>query len=260
MEAISLTPTALSPALPSELLTYILTHQTYPTTLIICQPRADFLGSLLKAINHTSPPQFHASQEVLSSPAPDDSTVLLEPPPERHPLLIPTLHQIATSRHVNLVFISTVTHLRAYLAVFPTSSIKAEPPNQKFDKPGKKVPLLVMYGLVGLHRDTSEWSAQGLGNSLSSLVEAGRRASRKVVLMEEKTIGVGTDLGEGAAEGEESKKVISKIWDERVPMLNGSARRAGLESEDGGWSGRTVEVGRILSRWFKFQKGDWDSN
>lgn len=73
-------------------------------------------------------------------------------------------------------------------------------------------------------------------------------------------IEIDADLEEGVAEGEESKKPISKIWDERVPMLNGSARRAGLESEDGGWSGRTVEVGRILSRWFKFQKGDWDSN
>jgi hypothetical protein len=39
-------------------------------------------------------------------------------------------------------------------------------------------------------------------------------------------------------------------------MLNGSVRRAGLESEEGGWSGRTVEVGRILARWFKFRKGD----
>lgn len=122
------------------------------------------------------------------------------------------------------------------------------------------MPLLVMYGLVGLHRDTSEWSAQGLANSLSSLVEAGRRASRKVVFMEVRMIEIDADLEEGVAEGEESKKPISKIWDERVPMLNGSARRAGLESEDGGWSGRTVEVGRILSRWFKFQKGDWDSN
>jgi hypothetical protein len=35
-------------------------------------------------------------------------------------------------------------------------------------------------------------------------------------------------------------------------------RRAGLESEDGGWSGRTVEVERILGRWFKFRKGDWE--
>jgi hypothetical protein len=42
-------------------------------------------------------------------------------------------------------------------------------------------------------------------------------------------------------------------------MLNGSFRRAGPEGEDGGWSGRTVEVGRILARWFKFRKGEWES-
>lgn len=159
------------------------------------------------------------------------------------------------------MFIPTVSHLRACLNVFPSSSTKAEPPDQKFDKPGKNEPLLVAYGLVGLHKDTSEWSAQGLGNSLSSLIEAGRRAARKVVVIEERMIEVGTDLEEDMVEEiKERKQVNLKIWDERVPMLNGSARRAGLEIEDGGWSGRTVEVGRILSRWFKFRKADWDSN
>jgi len=47
------------------------------------------------------------------------------------------------------------------------------------------------------------------------------------------------------------------VWEERVPMLNGSVRRAGLESEEGGWSGRTVEVGRIVGRWFNFARAEW---
>ena len=118
------------------------------------------------------------------------------------------------------------------------------------------MPLLVIYGVLELHRDTSEWSAQGLGNSISLLVEAGRRASQKVVLVEEKMIEADADAKVGAVEGSNNSRM--KIWDERLPMLNGSVRRAGLESEDGGWSGRTVEVGRILSRWFSFQKGDWE--
>ncbi len=132
------------------------------------------------------------------------------------------------------------------------------PPEQKFDKPGKKTPLLVVYGLLELHRDTSEWSAQGLGNSIAGLVEAGWRTRRQVVLLEERCMDDGSKNAGGDVELEEKRKSGVKVWEERVPMLNGSVRRAGLESEDGGWSGRTVEVGRILARWFKFGEGDWE--
>jgi hypothetical protein len=245
-------PVALPPALPSELLIYILTHQTYPTTLIICQPRSSFHSSLLASIPQTlqaqpPPPPAEGLSDTQSEPT-------SEPPP-LHLLLIPTLHQIAISRHIHLVFIPTVSHLRAYLGVF--SSIDAEsqaPPEKKFDKPGTKLPLLVVYGLLELHRGTSEWSAQGLGNSIAGLVEAGWRTGRKVVVLEER----GMDECLSDMELEEGRKNRVKVWEEGVPMLNGSVRQAGLESEDGGWSGRTVEVGRILARWFKFGKGDWE--
>lgn len=117
----------------------------------------------------------------------------------------------------------------------------------------------MVYGLVALHRDTSEWSAQGLGNSCAALIEAGWRARRRVVLLEEKAIEDGDiDVDEELIEGGGS--AAGNVWGEKVPMLNGSVRRAGMESEDGGWSGRTIEVGRVLGRWFKFRKGDWDSS
>lgn len=245
------TPVALPPALPSELLTYIITHQTYPTTVIICQPRSTFLFSLL-----TSVPQTLQAQPL---PPPEDgfTNPQAEPtsePSPLHSLLVPTLHQVATSRHINLVFIPTLSHFRAYLAVFSSSeAVGKGPPEQKFDRPGKKMPLLVVYGLLELHRDTIEWSAQGLGNSAAGLVEAGWRTGRKVVILEERGMDDGlSDIGEG-----ERRNDRPNVWEEGVPMLNGSVRRAGLESEDGGWSGRTVEAGRILARWFKFEKGDW---
>lgn len=116
------------------------------------------------------------------------------------------------------------------------------------------MPLLVVYGLLELHRDTGEWSAQGLGHSIAGLVEAGWRTDRKVVIVEERRM----DDNSSELRVEERRKNGVKVWEEGVPMLNGSVRRAGLESEDGGWSGRTVEVGRILGRWFKFGKGDWE--
>ena len=247
-------PVALPPALPSELLTYILTHQTYPTTLIICQPRSTFLSSLLASIPQTLRAQ--------PPPPPEDgfSDPELEPasdPPPLHPLLVPTLHQIATSRYVNLVFIPTLSHLRAYLTIFSNTEADGKgPPEKRFDKPGKKPPLLVVYGLLELHRDTSEWSTQGLGNSVAGLVEAGWRMGRRVVVLEER----GLDDRSSDMGVEERRKNKVKIWEEGVPMLNGSVRRAGLESEDGGWSGRTVEVGRILARWFQFERGEWEDD
>lgn len=97
----------------------------------------------------------------------------------------------------------------------------------------------MVFGMVGLHRGMSEWSAQGLGGSAAALVEAGWRAGRGVVVMEEKEDGGG---GRG--------------WEESVPMLSGSVRRAELEGKDEVWSGRTVEIRRILGRWFKFRSDD----
>lgn len=245
------TPVALPPALPSELLTYILTHQTYPTTVIICQPRSTFLFSLL-----TSVPQTLQAQP-LPPPADGFSHPQAEPASEPiplHSLLVPTLHQVATSRHINLVFVPTLSHLRAYVAVFSSSeAVGKGPSEQKFDRPGKKIPLLVVYGFLELHRDTSEWSAQGLGNSTAGLVEAGWRTGRKVVILEQR----GMDDALSDIEEEERRNKRPVIWEEGVPILNGSVRRAGLERDDGGWSGRTVQVGRILARWFKFGKGDW---
>lgn len=100
----------------------------------------------------------------------------------------------------------------------------------------------MVYGLLGLHRQTSEWSAQGLGNSAAALVEA--RWGQTVVIMERR------DQEEGGRE--------QKWWEERLPILNGSARRAGVEGEDAVWSGRTVRVARILGRWFTFEGVDLD--
>lgn len=37
---------ALTPVLPSELIDYVLTQTAYPSTLIICQPRTEFVEAL----------------------------------------------------------------------------------------------------------------------------------------------------------------------------------------------------------------------
>ncbi|TVY34343.1 hypothetical protein LSUB1_G007114, partial [Lachnellula subtilissima] len=199
-------PLALSPALPSELLTYILSQSPQPTTLIICQPRSVFLSSLRDSIT---------AQED----APDNENGNRngsESPTEHHPLLVPTLRQIATARHVKVVFIPTVSHLRAYLAVFSKEERDHDYGQSDEKKKNTPLPLLVVYGLVEMHRDTSEWSAQGLGNSVAGLVEAGWRGGWGVVVVERKVDeGTGSDLendlemgdGEGGRRGDAARKI-----------------------------------------------------
>jgi hypothetical protein len=149
-----------------------------------------------------------------------------------------------------MVFLNTVTHLRAYLAAFPPPETDKGYPEARPEpnKSEKKVPLIIVYGLLELHRDTSEWSVQGLGSSIAVLVEAGWRAGQRIEVLEEK---VGREEQHGESEQPQS------VLEERLPMLNGNVRRAGLEGEDAVWSGRTVEVRRVLGRWFWFGKGYW---
>ena len=45
---------------------------------------------------------------------------------------------------------------------------------------------------------------------------------------------------------------------EGLPILGVAARRIGQDGEEGGWSGRRVEVRRVLGRWFRFEEGPWE--
>lgn len=259
--------TLLSPALPSEFLSYVLDHHTYPTTLIICSPRSDFLSSLLDDVGGGSNPdpnlglgeQQDDRPEVVERPAKsgsgDDQV--------KHRLLRSPIYQVAVSRHIRTVYIPTATHLRAYLSVFSTdhaSKVVAAPPSsaRRFaggssSSSSRKPPHLLLYGFLDLHRDTSEWSAQGLGNSAAALADLGHRLSWDVTIVEplRKSEGYGTETG---------TRLLERILKETVPILSGGGRRFGLESGDGRWSGRTVEVGRVLMRWFRFRRGEWDGN
>ncbi|KAK1570255.1 uncharacterized protein LY79DRAFT_527246 [Colletotrichum navitas] len=218
-------PTVLSPASPVELLHYIVTFQAYPTTILICYPREDFIARLVS--------------DAQENTHEDHST-----PEERRslPLLSATLYQTAVARHIRILFIPTVTHLRAYLSAFdPLDSLTPPPPPPNYPPPSsakRPPPLLLVYGLLNLHRDSSEWSAQGLSNSAAALLEAARRTGFKPVVVEPKGAG-----------GHDFKAVLQ----DDVPVLSGSSRR-----DEGVWTGRTVKAKQVLGRWFRFQMGQWD--
>ncbi|KAK3352721.1 hypothetical protein B0T25DRAFT_191392 [Lasiosphaeria hispida] len=240
-------PLFLSPALPTELLWHIIHHCSFPTTLVICSSRADFLTSLTHQVA-----QERAAESAYDSA--QDGKPAITPTAKTTQLLAAPLYQVAVARHIRLVFIPTVSHLRAFLSVFSIDESKVPaPPTAASELHGssttasQKKPLLFIYGFLDLHRDTSEWSVQGLSNTAAVLVETAMRVAFQPAVVEVRT-------------HEEVGASLDELLAEKVPVLSGSARRTGPDLGGSGWTGRTVDVKRVLGRWFRFQPGNWDQD
>ncbi|KAI0396700.1 hypothetical protein F5Y17DRAFT_77781 [Xylariaceae sp. FL0594] len=271
-------PTFLSPALPSELLSYILDCHVYPTTLIICSSRGDFFNSLVEDIasqTATATDTPHQSEQHEPQDGYDPSFPSQGEDRQLRPdlklegetsnkmrsraLLSSPLYQVAISRHIRVVYASTVTHLRACLSVFAPETSKVPPPpaaglatSTAYLGPRhgeKPKPHIILYGLVSIHRDTSEWSAQGLSNTVSAFVDLTHRLSWGGLVFEPRRHSPSAP-----------SPSLEEVLREPVPILSGGARRLGPHAEDGSaWTGRTVEIGRVLGRWFRFERAHWDT-
>ncbi|KAK3687781.1 hypothetical protein B0T22DRAFT_139059 [Podospora appendiculata] len=235
-------PLLLPPALPAELLHYIIHQCAFPTTLVICSTRGGFLFSLAQNIRDEQ--QRDQTQQNIQTPpetAPTTATELLSAP----------LYQVAVARHIRIVFIPTVSHLRAFLSVFSVqdSKVSAPPATPPGLPVSGKRPLFLIYGFLDMHRGTSEWSAQGLSNTAAVFVETARRVGFRAVAAEPRVA------------HEEGRQIgMAGLLTEMIPILSGGGgRRTGPDLDGSGWAGRTVDVQRVLGRWFRFQPGDWES-
>ncbi|RPB26626.1 hypothetical protein L211DRAFT_834971 [Terfezia boudieri ATCC MYA-4762] len=133
------------------------------------------------------------------------------------------LSTLAASVHIKIVFTPTIQHLRAYLSSLPSR-----------DSSGSQPVLLAIWGLVEAHAETTEYSAQGIGRTVASVVAAGVRTGMGIVVGGVKCGGAeGFDGGEG--------------MHVQVPMLN-STVKLGKEMEVVA-RGR-VNVRDIFLRWF----------
>jgi len=228
------TRVALPPMLCSGFLEYVLKYHKSPTTLVICSTREAFLEDLLASIKNTP------SQEPSASQTSDEHTP--------HPLLIPTIHLIAKSQSINVIFAPTLPHLRAFLATSQLT-FKSGQSASTMVLPASQFALLAIWGLANLHRSTAEYSAQGLSRTLASAVEAALQEEQKLVLAEPlimhgRAVLHNVEVTEG---------LVREAWKEQVPLLIGSVRFGGEERV---WAGRTIEVGRVVAKWCRFVRLD----
>ena len=227
-------PTVLYPLTLPALLDYILSTQpgSSPTTLIICSDRKTFLDDLA----HSLKGQLVTNQNS-----------------HLQQLLIPTLHNLSTTRHVKLAFCASVQALLAYLTAYDRPGYVHVDESEGGER-------LVLVNPLALHRPTSSFSAQGLSRTFAAAVETASRTGATLHLVE--CVGKQESHGEDAGEdvvmsnGEEEGRTIAEEqnpWDQDVSILNVSARRFGSGAGERAWAGRTVKAKTIAARWFRFR-------
>ncbi|KAI6563817.1 hypothetical protein MCOR03_002738 [Pyricularia oryzae] len=265
-------PRVFPPTRPSELLSSIISQCVYPTTLVICSSRGDFMAALIDDLRTSGHDQRSGSRETapytderrakhediikgkgkaIETQGESPKAFIVDDGQRKAQLLAAPLFQVAISRHIRVVFVPTVSHLRAFLAVFSPmdSASKVRPPpaptRTDLEVPVvREPPRLLVYDFLALHRETSEWSAQGIGFTAAGLVEAAHRNKLAAVIMEAQS-----SVAPGAAVDS-----FERLATEEIPVLSVAARRLGQDGEVGHWTGRTVSTERVLSRWFRFQR------
>ena len=189
---------------------------TTPVPVVLsCPNPTDFLHHLLATVRHRTDEE-HAL--IICSPL---DTFRQEAAASNSAADLATISALSTAQNVAVTFCPSLLHLRAFLSTI-------SPPSSPADGGG----VLAVWGLVAAHRETAEFSAQGLGRTAAALVEAGLRSGRRVL--------VGERL-----EGEEGGEVL-------LPVLNSTVKVGSRLGEE--IAGRTVGVGAVLGRWMVFER------
>lgn len=215
-----------------ELIDYILKAPTAPTTLVICASRESFLRQLQVDVQTAPLVSSHLDEN-------NDTTAI-------HRLLIPTIHLLAATRSIRLSFTPSLPRLRAYLATFE-SIAETDTHPAGYQTQDSLSPVLVILGLIALHHSTSEYSAQGLSRSVAIAVEAASTTKMKLILAE---LRKDNQNENSIADNEIIDGGRRDPWEEQIPLLNGST---GFANEERVRAGRTISIGRVIGRWFKFK-------
>lgn len=233
MAAVPTVPTVLAPLTLPALLHYILSTQSAssPTTLVVCSDQKAFLEHLADSFR-----RHHDTMQTNSLKQ----------------LLVPSLHNLSTTRHVKLAFCASVQALLAYLTA------QDRPGYVHVDESEGKERLIVVNPLA-LHKPTSSFSAQGLSRMFATAVDTASRTGAALHLVEcqggRSSSDVHLEDDASMMDAEDDARDTAEEpdpWDQHVSILNVSARRFGAAVGERAWAGRTVKVKRIASRWFRF--------
>ena len=160
-------------------------------------------------------------------------------------ILHPSLHLAKASQQIHLTFVPSLMHLRAHLSVLPEATFQQ--PTETMGGPNKgtrAAPVLAIVNPFGLHRATSEFSAQGLSRTLALAIDAAARTRSQLHVLE-----VAEPSGDRST-GHDGPGARSP-WAQQVPLLDNSVRSRG--GDDQVWAGRTVEYGRVLRTWCQLE-------
>ena len=195
-------------------------QKTEDIQLVICMSRESFLETLVPE-HGPDGPNIHDVPEGLASLA-----------------LNPTLQMAKDFQKVKLVFAPSLMHLRAYLGHGPKLEPRTGKETSGVKDKADQTRILIVAGLLHLHRFTSEFSAQGMSRTLGLAIEAAVRAGSQLRIVELRGHSVEPEEPNGRAQ--------QSPWNEDVPLLNSSIRSGG---DDRVWAGRSVDFGTVLQAW-----------
>lgn len=196
------------------------------TVVIVCSSKQDFAKQLMLSFDHET-------AKTSEIPASQQSEVSLEcfPSTSQAPwnnILSATLHNIASSQAVKLIYCSNTSILRAYLASFNYSSDSISNHNS--------VEVIIL-DLLALHHGTSEFSLQGLSKTFAIVASL---SVPSVQLIECKD-----------PRDPESPHRGSELWQTQVPLLTGSVK---IGAEGSRWASRSITARKVASRWFVYEE------
>ncbi|KIW33731.1 uncharacterized protein PV07_00557 [Cladophialophora immunda] len=212
-----------------ELLEDVLQEPSHvPTELVICSPRGDFLGQLVGQLDQLRDRSGVQTPPLQEEPDTHSEERLSDP---RSILLSRTLHVLSASQLVNLVFCPTIPVLRGYLSGYVSRTVA--PSTQSMG------PIIIL-NLLAMHHGTSEFTLQGLSQTLAAAVSAGHRTNRALKLVECKDINDPLNPDRGP-----------RLWQAEVQLLSAAVK---IGEPGQSWGRRTISAMRIASRWFRVEE------
>lgn len=239
--------------------------------LVVCTDRHTFLQQLNHSIVNTSRrAQFRNGAENADD---DTSGVIIEETNPALPPLVTSLYLLHATKNVKLAFCNSVTVLHAYLASLlayrdPCVECSMEEPRSDTVRP-----IFALINPISLHKDTPLFSAQSLGRTFASAVEAALGADEKLIIVEclddepfaqplrsdDYEHGLTTRRDEDTEMGNTADAASSAVdsggmadpWEQPIPILD-SARASGFGAERA-WVGQTTTAGTVAGRWCRFE-------